>query len=202
MRLPTSSGRLTSRPPSLPRRKRVPLSQEPGKTHRGLLLAQPGSHAHHEPITVLGGVRALIGQVADGVEVDKLHGLSVEGGVVSPRKLGMLLLEEKADVQGAKIKRCLLHGGEGFALYGASPTQFQFDSRHIHQFLTGFMMELGRQTLLVWKCQAAKSSCGRDDDTHSDHFPRVHYLAGPFNPVGSPPSKVGSRGECCCPFTL
>lgn len=64
--------------------------------------------------------------------------------MVSPRKLGMLLLEEKADVRGAKIKRCLLHGGEGFALYGASPTQFQFDSGHIHQFLTGFMMELGR----------------------------------------------------------
>ena len=80
VKLPTGSDRLTSRPPSHPGRKTVPLSQELGKTHRGLLLAQPGSHAHHEPITVLGGVRALIGQVADDVKVDKLHGLSVEEG--------------------------------------------------------------------------------------------------------------------------
>ena len=88
VKLPTSSGRLTARPPSLPRRKRAPLSQELGKTHRGLLLAQPGSHAHHEPITVLGGVRALIGQVADGVEVDELHGLSVEEGWFPQGNLG------------------------------------------------------------------------------------------------------------------
>lgn len=55
----------------------------------------------------------------------------------------MLLPEEKVDAGWAKIKRCLLPRGERFAWYWVPSTQFQFNSRHIHQFLPGFMMELG-----------------------------------------------------------
>ena len=44
----------------------------------------------------------------------------------------------------ARTKRCLLRGGKRFAWYWAPPTQFQFDCRHVHQFLLDFMMELGK----------------------------------------------------------
>lgn len=95
------------------------------KSQRGLLLAQPESHAHHEPITVLGGVRVLIGQVADDVNFNKLHRLRMEEGLVSPGELGVLLPEEKVDAGWAKIRRCPPLRGERVTLYRTAPIQFQ-----------------------------------------------------------------------------
>lgn len=94
----------------------------------------------------------------------------------------MLLPEGKVDAGWAKIKRCLLLRGERFAWYWVPSTQFQFDSRHIHQFLPGFMMELGETA------PSGLEMPSHDDDTDCHPFLCIHYLAGPFNPVSSPPS--------------
>lgn len=66
---------------------------------------------------------------------------SVAGEFVSLRKLRALLLENGL---GAKMNRYLLYRSKKFALCWAPPTQFQFDSRYIGQFLIGFTMELGK----------------------------------------------------------
>lgn len=81
VKLPTSSCRLMFCPPkSLQMKEDVSFPRAQQKSQRRLLLVQPGSHAHHGPITVLGGVRVLIGQVADSINLTKWHRLSMEEG--------------------------------------------------------------------------------------------------------------------------